>query len=60
MIDQVQVPCPHCGEVNEVDLSALAVSQAELPHQCESCNKEMRLLVTRDEWGDPEVQVEAV
>jgi uncharacterized Zn finger protein len=59
VLDVLAIPCPHCGEANDVDLLEVP-TQGELTHECESCGGVMRVEVLRDEWGDPQARVEKI
>ena len=57
-VEDVQVRCPHCGEMAEVPLET--DRQGDLTQKCELCGRSFRMRVLRDGWGDPQVEVEAL
>ena len=52
----VRVRCPYCGE--ELELTIEPDLLGKLVQDCEVCCQPCELVVTRDEWGDPEVAIE--
>jgi hypothetical protein len=56
MEDIVVLCCPGCGE--QVELALDPGEQGDLRYDCELCARTLRVVVERDEWGDPEVSVE--
>lgn len=55
-LEDVEVRCPTCGEVNEVGLEWNF--SGELIQDCWVCCRPIHLRVWRDEWGDPQVRAE--
>jgi hypothetical protein len=56
MEEWVRVRCPWCGE--ELELTIEPDLAGKLVQDCEVCCQPCDLVVTRDEWGDPEVAIE--
>ena len=56
MTEYLEVACPHCGELVELDLAPDTLGK--LIQDCDVCCRPCEITVTRDEWGDPEVSVE--
>jgi hypothetical protein len=55
MVDVVVLTCPHCGEQVELDLEP--GEQGEVTYGCDFCSQPVKVIVQRDEWGDPQVEV---
>jgi hypothetical protein len=55
-MEEVEVRCPTCGEVNGVGLEWNF--SGELVQDCWVCCRPIHLRVWRDEWGDPQVRAE--
>jgi hypothetical protein len=56
MVDVLVITCPYCGEQVELDLEP--GEQGDLVYGCDFCSSSMRVVVRRDEWGDPQVEVQ--
>lgn len=54
--DELQVFCPYCGEVNEVQVEF--PFRGDMVQDCWVCCRPIHLSVHRDEWGDPQVTAE--
>lgn len=52
----VQIRCPSCGEVNEIQLEP--ASWGVMVQDCWVCCRPFELNVRWDQWGDPSVTVE--
>lgn len=55
-MDVVEVQCPYCGEWLEIDVPRDLLG--ETIQDCEVCCNPWKLVVERDEWGDPNVKVD--
>jgi hypothetical protein len=54
--DMVEVQCPYCGERVEVAIEGDV--WGKLVQDCEVCCNPWQLTVTRDRYGDVDVQIE--
>lgn len=54
--DLVFLQCPHCTERLELELEW--DRRGTIETTCPGCGEGFRVLVSRDEWGDPDVRVE--
>lgn len=55
-MDDAEILCPWCGEAIWIEIEVDVTG--ELVRDCEVCCRPMTLVITRDEWGDPDVRVE--
>ena len=53
-----ELQCPHCGEWLEIEVEPELVGTRV--EECVFCDERCQLVVTRDEWGDPDVRIEKV
>jgi Cysteine-rich CPXCG len=54
--DMVEVQCPYCGE--RVEIAIEGDVWGKLVQDCEVCCNPWQLTVTRDRYGDVDVQIE--
>jgi hypothetical protein len=56
-VETLDLLCPHCGERVEFDVAD--EDRGEMIADCAVCCRPCLLRVSRDEWGDPVVTIEA-
>jgi len=54
-MDDFEILCPWCGEPIWIQIEVDV--RGELIQDCEVCCQPIRLYVTRDGWGDPDLDV---
>ena len=55
---EAEVPCPYCGEVNEIALDPGSGTEQEYVEDCQVCCRPWRVAVHYDLQGEAEVTLE--